>query len=250
MQPDYNYNPKRKKALAKVLRSTTASMGHAMSAYNSFTKIKSADVSPDGNLGGKGYIQKIMDMRKQYMNVVEALSALSDTIYDEINAPHWAAISRQESEEDKKEVAQIIQDAEEIKEDPEGWAEEQEEEMDEEHTPITRTASSNPLETIFKLLQRQFGSARRWHESGFEDGYMSIEGDTLYAIYTTGLRGDAQDDYELEDRLRLKNKKAVEAFLKRKGYSVTVSWEDPALAITLKGRKASTIPKKYLRGDK
>ena len=121
MLPDYNYNPKRKKALAKVLRSTTASMGHAMSAYNSFTKIKSADVSPDGNLGGKGYIQKIMDMRKQYMNVVEALSALSDTIYDEINAPHWAAISRQESEEDKKEVAQIIQDAEDIKEDPEGW---------------------------------------------------------------------------------------------------------------------------------
>lgn len=145
MQPDYNYNPKRKKALAKVLRSTTASMGHAMSAYNSFTKIKSADVSPDGNLGGKGYIQKIMDMRKQYMNVVEALSALSDTIYDEINAPHWAAISRQESEEDKKEVAQIIQDAEEIKEDPEGWAEDQEDTMDEDHTPMGRTASSKRI---------------------------------------------------------------------------------------------------------
>ena len=145
MQPDYNYNPKRKKALAKVLRSTTASMGHAMSAYNSFTKIKSADVSPDGNLGGKGYIQKIMDMRKQYMNVVEALSALSDTIYDEINAPHWAAISRQESEEDKKEVAQIIQDAEDIKEDPEGWAEDQEDTMDEDHKPMGRTASSKRI---------------------------------------------------------------------------------------------------------
>lgn len=144
MQPDYNYNPKRKKALAKVLRSTTASMGHAMSAYNAFTKIKSADVSPDGNLGGKGYIQKIMDMRKQYMNVVEALSALSDTIYDEINAPHWAAISRQETEEEKEEVAQIIQDAEEIKEDPEGWAEEQEEEMDDDHKPMARTASKIP----------------------------------------------------------------------------------------------------------
>lgn len=149
MQPDYNYNPKRKKALAKVLRSTTASMGHAMSAYNAFTKIKSADVSPDGNLGGKGYIQKIMDMRKQYMNVVEALSALSDTIYDEINAPHWAAISRQESEEDKKEVAQIIQDAEEIKEDPEGWAEDQEDTMDEDHTPMGKTASSKSIPTKY-----------------------------------------------------------------------------------------------------
>lgn len=145
MQPDYNFKPKRKKALAKVLRSTTASMGHAMSAYNSFTKIKSADVSPDGALGGKGYIQKIMDMRKQYMNVVEALSALSDTIYDEIQAPHWAAISRQETPEDKAEVTQIIQDAESIKEDPESWAEEQEETMDDEHTPMGKTASSNRI---------------------------------------------------------------------------------------------------------
>ena len=137
MTPDHVFNPAKKKALAKVLRSTTASMGHAMSAYSTFTKIKSADVSPDGNLGGKGYIQKIMDMRKQYMNVVEALSALSDTIYDEVSAPHWAAISRQETPEDKAEVAQIIQDAQDIKEDPEGWAEEQEEEMD---TPMGKTA--------------------------------------------------------------------------------------------------------------
>ena len=76
------------------------------------------------------------------MNIVEALSALSDTIYDEINAPHWAAISRQETDEEKEEVAQIIQDAQEIKEDPEGWAEEQEEEMDEDHTPMGKTASS------------------------------------------------------------------------------------------------------------
>ena len=60
--PEYAFNPKNIKNLAKVLRSSTAAMGHAMSAYSTFTKIKSADVSPDGALGGKGYIQKIMDM--------------------------------------------------------------------------------------------------------------------------------------------------------------------------------------------
>ena len=151
MEPDYNFNPKRKKALAKVLRSTTASMGHAMSAYGTFTKIKSADVSPDGALGGKGYIQKIMDMRRQYMNVVEALSALSDTIYDEIKAPHWAAISRQETPEEKAEVTQLIQDAEEIKEDPEGWAEEQEEEMSD--TPMGKTASERVSRIPKKYLR-------------------------------------------------------------------------------------------------
>jgi len=152
MTPDHVFNPTKKKDLAKVLRSTTASMGHAMSAYSTFTKIKSADVSPDGNLGGKGYIQKIMDMRKQYMNVVEALSALSDTIYDEVSAPHWAAISRQETDEDKAEVAQIMQDAQEIKENPEGWAEEQEENMDDDHKPMGKKASQRNADNAFTQL--------------------------------------------------------------------------------------------------
>ena len=140
--PDFAFNPRNTKPLAKVLRSTAASMGHAMSAYNVFTKIKSADISPDGSLGGKGYIQKITEMRRAYMNVVEALSALSDTIYDEIRAPHWAAVSRQEDPEERDEVEQIVGDAMEIKEDPEGWAEDQEEAMDEENeSPALRMAS-------------------------------------------------------------------------------------------------------------
>lgn len=131
--PDFAFDPKNTKPLAKVLRSTNAALGHAMSAYAVFTKIKSADVSPDGSLGGKGYIQKIAEMRRAYMNVVEAMSALSDTLYDEIRAPHWAAVSRQEDPKERAEVEQIVEDAVEIKQDPEGWAEDQEEDMDEEN---------------------------------------------------------------------------------------------------------------------
>jgi hypothetical protein len=128
--PDFAFDPKNTKPLARVLRATNAAMGHAVGAYQIFTKIKSADVSPDGSLGGKGYIQKITEMRRAYMNVVEALSSLSDTLYDEIRAPHWAAVSRQEDPDDRREVEEIVEDALEIKNDPEGWAEDQEEEMD------------------------------------------------------------------------------------------------------------------------
>jgi len=138
---DFNYSPKNMKPLAKVLRATLAALGHTLSAYQTFAKIKSAKVSPDGNLGGKGYIMKIQDMRKQYMNVVEALSALSDTLYDETNAPHWAAISRQEDDEDRAEIVDLIQDAEEIREDPQEWAEEQMEEEFDESEGSSKTAS-------------------------------------------------------------------------------------------------------------
>jgi hypothetical protein len=122
---DFNYSPRNLKPLAKVLRASLAALGHTLSAYNTFAKVKSARVSPDGNLGGKGYIQKIQDMRKQYMNIVEALSAITDTLYDETNAPHWAALSRQEDAEDVQQVKDLISDVEEIRDNPQEWAEEE-----------------------------------------------------------------------------------------------------------------------------
>lgn len=133
MDKGFEFDPKHLKPLARTLRSSLAAMGHAMSASHVFTKIKSAKVSPDGNLGGKGYIQKITDMRRAYMNVIEALSALSDTIYDELNAPHWHVELEEAPARSREEVKDIIEDAEEIREDPEGWAKEEEAEMDEEN---------------------------------------------------------------------------------------------------------------------
>lgn len=122
---DFNYSPRHQTPLVKILRATLAALGHTLSGYNYFAKVKSARVSPDGNLGGRGYIQKIQDMRKQYMNCVEALSSLSDTIYDEVNAPHWAVVSRQEDEEERAGVRALIEDAEEIRKDPQEWADQE-----------------------------------------------------------------------------------------------------------------------------
>ena len=139
---EYDFNPKCSKDLAKVLRATLFSLGHAMSAYTTFAKLKSRDVSPDGNLGGKGYIQEIKTMRKQYMNIVEALSSLTDTLYDEIKAPHWSMKSR--------EAEKVIDQVEEVKDDPEGWAQEVEDEppaiteniAEDQIPPMMRTATS------------------------------------------------------------------------------------------------------------
>ena len=44
---EHDFNYKASKDLAKVLRATLSSLGHAMSAYTTFTKLKSRDVSPD-----------------------------------------------------------------------------------------------------------------------------------------------------------------------------------------------------------
>ena len=124
---DFTFRPKYLKPLSLCLRATLMAMGHTISAQNTFAKIKSADVSPDGSLGGRGYIQKIADMRRAYMNAVEALSSLSDTLYDEIKAPHWHADDLSGGPRERDEVREIMQDAEEVRQDPEAWAEEEEE---------------------------------------------------------------------------------------------------------------------------
>jgi len=123
--PEFNYSPRNLKPVARVLRATLGALGFTCSALTAFSKIKSATVSPDGNLGGKGYILKISDMRRQYVNCLEALSSLSDTLYDEVNAPHWALMSRQESPDERDEMKELLNHVEEIKEDPEEWADEE-----------------------------------------------------------------------------------------------------------------------------
>lgn len=119
MDRSHKFNVECSKDIAKVLRSTLSALGHAMSAYSVFAKIKSRDISPDGNLGGRGYIMEIKAMRRQYMNIVEALSAISDTLYDEVTADHWTTAK-------EALLFDVMQQVEEIKDDPEGWAVEQE----------------------------------------------------------------------------------------------------------------------------
>jgi hypothetical protein len=127
---EYEFNPANLKPLAQTLRATLAAQGHAMSAYNTFTKIKSATVSPDGSLGGRGYIAKITDIRRQYMNCVESLSAIADTLHDEMQAPHWNPVVEEQGPREREDVKHIMDDAETIKDDPEGWAADEEKEMD------------------------------------------------------------------------------------------------------------------------
>ena len=145
IQESFEFDPKKLKPLAKVLQASLLAMGHTLSAQNEFARIKSAQVSPDGALGGKGYIQKIGDMRRQFMNCVEALSAITDTLYDEIKASHWNPAVDAQSPRERDEVKGILNNVEEIRSDPEGFAESEEaESIGEEDESTSDAANSGP----------------------------------------------------------------------------------------------------------
>lgn len=115
---DFEWNPDTLRNLTKILWAVERSHGYAISALRLFSKVPSSEFSPDGMLGGKGYIQQVRDMRSSLSQAVETLSAFTDTIHDEINAPQWEA--------DEDPIAnEIVEVSQESKADPEGFVEEQ-----------------------------------------------------------------------------------------------------------------------------
>jgi hypothetical protein len=123
---DFKFSPKAIKPLARANWSLSMSMGHLLSAITRINKLKSVSVSPDGLLGGDGYAQNLAEMRKKLGVALEILSSITDTLYDEIQAPHWQPIIEDELPDMEQEIVEdIIQETEEIKADPEGFVSEQ-----------------------------------------------------------------------------------------------------------------------------
>jgi hypothetical protein len=77
-------------------------------------------------IGGTGYVKKISGIRQEYNNIIEALSSLSDTYYDEITAEHWKASMEDEPEDVRREVDEMLDSVEDIRYAPESFARQQE----------------------------------------------------------------------------------------------------------------------------
>jgi len=132
---DHKYDPSSLKPLAKMLWAMSVSLGHALQAYRLFNRVKSSTVSPDGMLGGRGYVMKVTDLRQKIYEAVEALSAVSDTIHDELNAPHWKPQIGEMSKEDFAAVERLMGESEDMLDDPEGELDEEEEEVEKKGKP-------------------------------------------------------------------------------------------------------------------
>jgi hypothetical protein len=113
--PGFQWSSDAMRNLAKVLWAVQRAHSYTMTAYRTFSKMNSSQFSPDGLLGGRGYIQAVKDMRRDVASAAEVLSAFADTIQDELDADHWKGI--------KAGVEEIVEDAEQIREDPERFVE-------------------------------------------------------------------------------------------------------------------------------
>ena len=136
----HNFDPKAIKPLVKMLWATSVALGHTLTAHRQFSRLKSVAFSPDGLVGGQGYVMGVKDVRAKLYEASEHLSTICDAIYDEVNAPHWKPKLADLEKSDKAEVKNLLDDATDYMEDPEGEAEEDMSEVEAEPVESTPAA--------------------------------------------------------------------------------------------------------------
>jgi len=122
---DHSFDARALKPMAQTLWATSVGLGHALTAYRHLNRLKSTTVSPDGLLGGRGYVMPVRDMRQKMYAACEALSAIADTLYDEIQAPHWQPKLAQLDPEDQEGVERFVEKSQDLLDNPEDEAEEE-----------------------------------------------------------------------------------------------------------------------------
>ena len=129
---NFDYDPNALKPLAKVSFALGVALGHAMTAHREFTKLKSSTISPDGLIGGRGYVLSVKEVRKHLHDACEAISMVADTIHDEIHAPHWQPKLAELEKQDLESVERLVGEADKALDDPEAEVEEEIEETEHE----------------------------------------------------------------------------------------------------------------------
>jgi len=107
---DFKYNAKKLKHLKHILHNVTVALGTLTSSLNEFSKLKGPEVSPDGLLGGIGYIIPLKEIKETINSNIRGLSDIADCLADELTNPRWNA-------KEDKEVVELIKDKEEAQED-------------------------------------------------------------------------------------------------------------------------------------
>jgi len=141
---DHSYDPKALKPMSQTLWACSVALGHALTAYRYFTRLKSATISPDGRLGGRGYIREVSQVRKDLYDVCERLSAISDTLYDEISAPHWKPKLALLDDNEQEDVERFVEESKHVLDNPEEEAEDEIEKIEKENDGPKDTKSELP----------------------------------------------------------------------------------------------------------
>lgn len=104
----FDYDSSKAAILKKALHNINVSLGTMISAMKDLSILRGSEITPDGMLGGRGFIMPFRDIKFKLNTAITELSDVTDSIADELTNPKWGL-----SISDRKKVKQEVQDIEE-----------------------------------------------------------------------------------------------------------------------------------------
>ena len=83
------------KHVADMLSALHSANASLMSASTALTDISAHEISPDGKLGGLGYVMSVRQIREDIAAATNLVSNLTDTLADELTNPKWGLGEKQ-----------------------------------------------------------------------------------------------------------------------------------------------------------
>lgn len=111
----FEYDKSKAKLLKRALHNINVSLGTLLAAMKELALLRGSEVSPDGMLGGRGFIMGFRELKKTLNESISDLSDITDTLADELTNPKWG-LSKTERKKVKEEKKEIEEETEEVTE--------------------------------------------------------------------------------------------------------------------------------------
>jgi hypothetical protein len=111
----FDYDPSKATILKKALHNINVSLGTMISAMKELSILRGSDITPDGMLGGRGFIMPFKDVKAKINAAITDLSDVTDTLADELTNPKWG-LSDSEKKKVKQENEVVEEEVQEVEE--------------------------------------------------------------------------------------------------------------------------------------
>jgi len=109
----FEYDSSKAAVLKKALHNINVSLGTMISAMKDLSMLRGSEVTPDGLLGGRGFVMPFKEIKQKLNVAINDLSDVTDTLADELTNPKWG-LSPIERRKVKKETENIDEEIEEV----------------------------------------------------------------------------------------------------------------------------------------
>jgi hypothetical protein len=111
----FEYDKSHAKTLQKVLHNLNVALGTQIAAMKDLAMLRGSDITPDGKLGGRGFVMEFKEMKSLLNESINNLSDITDSIGDELTNPKWG-LSKTQVKKIEKEKDKVQDEVEEVQE--------------------------------------------------------------------------------------------------------------------------------------